>query len=348
MIYLVKPTGEVLGSLNGLKEETCNVKRVLTDMWELSFEVNKYTDEKEFKTSDYYDSISEKMQIWLQTDLIDTMFVVDSEPVISNNGIQETKTITAHTLESELQYKFLRLFYINNGNSTSKEYLAKDNINSYTQLPNEYISLVNFNNQELSLLHLALEGTEWSVDENLKDIESEMCAKKFTFSVEEQDIYSFLMNTVALTAQIIFFFDRKNRIVSFRSFDNLGKDTGIFIGLRNLANQIDIESTSESGLITKCKPVCSENLGVEYVNFGDPYIYNLDYFVNTHNEYGDYKYVTKSFHDEYVKWIEKRNSNRQEFINLTKEYNKNLIEIDELKNRLPNDGCSIDYKIYFP
>lgn len=346
MIYLVKPTGDVLGSLNGLKEETCNVKRVLTDMWELSFEVNKYIDEKEFKKSDYYDSISEKMQIWLQTDLIDTMFVIDSEPVISNNGIQETKTITAHTLESELQYKILRLFYINNGNSTSKEYLAKDNINSYTQLPNEYISLVNFENPELSLLHLVLEGTEWSVDENLKTIEPEMCDKKFTFSVDEQDIYSFLMNTIAPTAQIIFFFDRKTRIVSFRSFDNLGKDTGIFIGLRNLAQQIDIESTSESGLITKYKPTCSENLGVEYVNFGDPYIYNLDYFANTHNEYGDYKYVTESFHDEYVAWITKRNDNRQQFIDLTKEYNQNLIKIDELKNRLPNDGCSIDYKTF--
>lgn len=346
MIYLVKPTGDVLGSLNGLKEETCNVKRVLTDMWELSFEVNKYIDEKDFKISDYYESISEKMQIWLQTDLIDTMFVIDTEPVTSNNGVQETKTITAHTVESELQNKFLRLFYINSGNSASKEYLAKDNINSYTQLPDEYVSLVNFNNPELSLLHLALEGTEWSVDGNLKDIEPEMCVKKFTFSVEEQDIYSFLMNTVASTAQVIFFFDRKNRIVSFRSFDNLGKDTGIFIGLRNLAQQIDIKSTSESGLITKYRPTCSENIGVEYVNFGDPYIYNLDYFANTHNEYGDYKYVTESFHNEYVAWIAKRNDNRQQFIDLTKEYNRNLIRIDELKNRLPNDGCSIDYKTF--
>lgn len=346
MIYLVKPTGDVLGSLNGLKEETCNVKRVLTDMWELSFEVNKYIDEKDFKISDYYESISEKMQIWLQTDLIDTMFVIDTEPVTNNNGVQETKTITAHTVESELQNKFLRLFYINSGNSASKEYLAKDNINSYTQLPDEYVSLVNFDNPELSLLHLALEGTEWSVDGNLKDIEPEMCAKKFTFSVEEQDIYSFLMNTVASTAQVIFFFDRKNRIVSFRSFDNLGKDTGIFIGLRNLAQQIDIKSTSESGLITKYRPTCSENIGVEYVNFGDPYIYNLDYFSNTHNEYGDYKYVTESFHNEYVAWTAKRNDNRQQFIDLTKEYNRNLIRIDELKNRLPNDGCSIDYKTF--
>lgn len=346
MIYLVKPTGDVLGSLNGLKEETCHVKRVLTDLWELSFEVNKYTDEKEFQLSDYYESISEKMQIWLQTDFIDTMFVIDSEPIISNNGIQEVKTVTAHTLESELQYKSLRLFYINTGNAASKEYLAKDNINSYTQLPNEYISLVNFENPELSLLHLALENTEWSVDESLKDTEAEMCARKFTFNVDEQDIYSFFMNTVASTAQIIFFFDRKNRIVSFRSFDHLGKDTGIFIGLRNLAQQINIESTSESGLITKYKPTCSGNLGVEYVNFGDPYLYDLDYFANTHNEYGDYKYVTKSFHDEYAAWIAKRNDNRQEFIELTKEYNQILIKLDALKNRLPNDGCRIDYKTF--
>lgn len=347
MIYIVKPNGDVLGSINGLKEESCNLKRILTDMWELSFEVTKYIDvDGNFELSDYYDSISEKIQLRLETDLVDTMFVIDSEPSISNDGIQETKIVTAHTTECELQYKFLRLFYINNGTPTSKEYLATDNINSYTQLPNEYISLVNFDNHELSLLHLVLEGTEWTVDENLKETESEMCAKKFAFSIDEQDIYTFLTDQIANTAQIIFFFDRKNRVVSFKSFKNLGEDTGIFIGLRNLANQIDIESTSESGLITKYKPTCSENLGVEYVNFGDPYIYNLDYFANTYNEYGDYKYVTESFHDEYIAWTNKRASNRQSYINLTKEYNANLIKINELKNRLPNDGCSIDYKTY--
>lgn len=346
MIYIAKPSGDVLGVISGIKEETCNLKRTLTDMWELSFEVTKYIDANNFELSDYYDSIVEKMRIRLETDLIDTMFVIDSEPVVSNNGIQETKTVTAHTIECELQHKFLRSFYINNGTPTSQEYLAKNNINSYTQLPNEYISLVNFENHELSLLHLALENTEWTIDENLKETELEMCAKKFTFSIDEKDIYSFLMNNVAKTAQIIFLFDRKNHIISFKSFENLGEDTGIFIGLRNLANQIDIESTAEYGLITKYKPTCSESLGIEYVNFGDPYMYNMDYFANTHNEYGDFKYVTESFHNEYTQWMKKREENRQTFIDLTKEYNKNIIKIDELKNRLPNDGCSIDYKTY--
>lgn len=346
MIYIVKPCGDVLGALNSIKEETCSLKCSLTDMWELSFEITKYIDDNNFAPSDYYDSVAEKMRIRLETDLVDTMFVIDSEPVISNNGIQEIKKVTAHTIECELQNRILRLFYINNGNQTSKEYLANNNINQYTQLPKEYISLVNFDNHELSLLHLVLENTEWTIDEKLKDTEQEMCAKKFSFSVDEIDIYSFLMNEVAKVAQIIFFFDRKNRIISFKSYDNIGEDTGIFIGLRNLANQIDIESTSDTGLITKYKPTCSENLGVEYVNFGDPYLYNMNYFANTHNEYGDFKFVTESFHNEYIAWTNKRNNNRQSYINFTKEYNSNLIKINELKNRLPNDGCNIDYKTY--
>lgn len=346
MIYIVKPCGDVLGALNSIKEETCSLKCSLTDMWELSFEITKYIDDNNFEPSDYYDSVAEKMRIRLETDLVDTMFVIDSEPVISNNGIQEIKKVTAHTIECELQNRILRLFYINNGNQTSKEYLANNNINQYTQLPKEYISLVNFDNHELSLLHLVLENTEWTIDEKLKDTEQEMCAKKFSFSVDEIDIYSFLMNEVAKVAQIIFFFDRKNRIISFKSYDNIGEDTGIFIGLRNLANQIDIESTSDTGLITKYKPTCSESLGIEYVNFGDPYLYNMDYFANTHNEYGDFKFVTESFHNEYSQWIKKRGEKRKTFINLTKEYNQNLIKIDELKNKLPNDGCNIDYKTY--
>lgn len=347
MIYLVKPTGDILGTLNGIKEETCKLNRNLVDMWEISFEVNKYVDDyNDFRASDYYDSIVEKMQILLETDDLSAMFIIDGEPIISTNGTQETKTITAHTTECELQHKILKLFQINNGTKTSQEYLATDNIDAYTQLPKEYIRLVNFDNHELSLLHLVLQGTNWIVDDGLKEKEPEMCSKKFDFDVNEKDVLSFLRQDVANRAKIIFDFDSKRRIVSFRSFANLGKDTGIFVGLRNLANQINIKSTSEDSLITKIKPTCGNSLGVEYVNFGDSYIYNMDYFVNAHDDNGDYLFVNQSFHDEYVAWMNLREKNRQEYINLTRDYNKNLIAIDELINRLPNDGCNIDYTTY--
>ena len=175
-----------------------------------------------------------------------------------------------------------------------------------------------------------------------------MCAKKFSFSVDKQDIYSFLMDDVSSTARIIFMFDRKKRTVSFRSFDNLGQDTGIYIGLKNIVNEFEVESTSESAIVTKLIPTGSNNLGIEFVNFGEDCIYDMDYFVNTLNEYDDYQFVTESFHNEYTAWQKKREQNRNSYIDLTKEYNANIAKISELTNRVPNDGCEIDYTTYKP
>ena len=347
MIYLAKPTGEILGRPNGLREETCKVKKTLTDMWELTFDVNKYTDENDdFSSSDFYESLSENMYLVLESNTVSALFLIDTKPVVTNDGVQETKSVTAHTAECELQQKFLRGFYINNGTDESQEYLADDNIDPYTGLPKEYIRLVNFEKPGLSLLHLALQETGWTVDDSLRTAEAEACAGKYQFSVDGKDIYSFLMSEVAPTANILFSFDRRKRRVSFCSYPHIGKDTGICIGLRNLASRIQIESTTDAALITAYRPTCDSGTGIEYVNFGDPFLYNLDYFADTHNEYGDYRYVTESFHDEYTTWKKLREDLRSDYIALTKAYNKVLLAVSELQNRLPNDGCSIDYKTY--
>ena len=349
MIYLAKPTGDILGRPNGLREETCKMKKTLTDMWELTFEVSKYVDENNnFSPSDFYESLSPNMYLLLESDTANALFLIDAEPVVTGDGIQETKSVTAHTAECELQQKFLRSFYINNGTGESQEYLADGNLDAYTGLPKEYISLANFEHPGLSLLHLALQETGWTVDDSLKTAEADACARKYQFSVDGKDIYSFLMSEVAPTAKILFFFDRRKRRVSFRSYPNIGKDTGICIGLRNLASRIQVESTADAALITRYRPSCESGsgLGIEYVNFGDPYLYNLDYFAATRNEYGDYKYVTESFHDQYAAWNKKREDLRPDYIALTKEYNQTLLAISELQNRLPDDGCSIDYKTY--
>lgn len=347
MIYLAKPTGEILGRPNGLREETCKVKKTLTDMWELTFDVNKYTDENDdFSSSDFYESLSENMYLVLESNTVSALFLIDTKPVVTNDGVQETKSVTAHTAECELQQKFLRGFYINNGTEESQEYLADDNIDPYTGLPKEYIRLVNFEKPGLSLLHLALQETGWTVDDSLRTAEAEACAGKYQFSVDGKDIYSFLMSEVAPTANILFSFDRRKRRVSFCSYPHIGKDTGICIGLRNLASRIQIESTTDAALITAYRPTCDSGTGIEYVNFGDPFLYNLDYFADTHNEYGDYRYVTESFHDEYTTWKKLREDLRPDYIALTKAYNKVLLAVSELQNRLPNDGCSIDYKTY--
>ena len=177
-IYLCKADSSILGTLTGIQTQTCNLKRNATDLWELTFDVNRYIDVNgKLVQSDYYDSVDDMMRLYLDNADLQVFFVIDSEPVIKGDGYQETKTVTAHSVECELCHTYLKNFKINCGTPDSQEYLACEtdneennifyNINPYTNLPREYISLVNYGDPQLSLLHLALQGTGWTVKEGM-------------------------------------------------------------------------------------------------------------------------------------------------------------------------------------
>ncbi len=565
-IYLCKSDCSILGYLTGIKTDTCNLRKNATDLWEISFDVDRFIDKNgQLVQSDFYDSIDDMMRLYLDSENTQAYFVIDSEPVVSGDGLQEVKTVTAHSIESELCNTYLKNFKINCGTPDSQEYLACDiddennknyfNVNPYTRLPYNYISLVNYDEPQISLLHLALQGTGWSVKDGLdtnvyldkdkyfrtvihtikdpsgissqritgylkkkcnrnkqvyavelnkwassgieftaKDItdvtiiaqsintvttvssgiyetvnlpspialvdsdnkfydnteglktvswksEDEngitltyknlkpgtyriispydfmidnsgnktvydygvqiksitvsecdssssitqhafnssslfanadneeivgICQIKKSFETSDS-VYSFLMKTVSPAASVIFDFDRKNKQVGIISAKNYGKDTGIFVTMRNLMNSFEVSSTSNDSIITKLTPTGADNLGIEYVNFGKDYIINLDYFMNTLNEYGNYKYVSAELHDKYNVWKDYRDkeriserislgfedttiivegTRREVYRELSKLYNKTISDISELRNRLPNDGCMIDYRTY--
>lgn len=373
-IYLCKADCSLLGTISGIKTETCQITKNLTDFWELTFEVERYTDKNgTLVQSSYYDSINTLMKIYFDSNDVQMFFVINTEPAIAGDGYQETKTVTAHSIECELNNMFLKNFKINCGTKDSQEYLATDsnntayNINPYTELPYEYISLVNYRDPQLSLMHLALQNTGWTVKTN---IDPEICQIKKSFDISSSNIYAFLMETVSPTASVLFEFDRKHKQIGMVKLENSGEDTGIFVTMRNLMNHFEVSGT-EDNIITKLTPNGADNLGIEYVNFGKDYIINLDYFMDTINEYSDYKYVSTELHNKYHTWKDYRDNEqssigyhfssgigstpqtitlkgtrRELYKELSKLYNQTILDISERKNRVPNDGASIDYKTY--
>ena len=373
-IYLCKADCSLLGTISGIKTETCQITKNLTDFWELTFEVERYTDKNgTLVQSSYYDSIDTLMKIYFDSNDVQMFFVINTEPAIAGDGYQETKTVTAHSIECELNNMFLKNFKINCGTKDSQEYLATDsnntayNINPYTELPYEYISLVNYRDPQLSLMHLALQNTGWTVKTN---IDPEICQIKKSFDISSSNIYAFLMETVSPTASVLFEVDRKQKQIGMVKLENSGEDTGIFVTMRNLMNHFEVSGT-EDNIITKLTPNGADNLGIEYVNFGKDYIINLDYFMDTINEYSDYKYVSTELHNKYHTWKDYRDNEqssigyhfssgigstpqtitlkgtrRELYKELSKLYNQTILDISERKNRVPNDGASIDYKTY--
>lgn len=373
-IYLCKTDGSILGSLTGIRTDTCNLKKNATDLWEITFDVDRFIEKDgELKQSDFYDSIDDSMRLYFDSDSIQAYFIIDDEPVINGERYQEIKSVTAHSIECELNHIYLKNFKVNCGTYDSQEFLVTDddgnlvnNINAYNANTMRWIQLVDYEDTRYSLMHLILENTDWTVKDNIPE---NICNIRKQYDTSNS-VYAFLMKTVSPIARVIFEFDRKNKQIGIVALDDFGKDTGVFVTMRNLMKSFEITSSNSDAIMTKLIPTGADNLGIEQVNFGENYIINLDYFMNTLNEYGDYKFVSKNLHDKYTSWRNCRDSElveytfkesdlltsrKKEDINfkgtrrelyreITKEYNGIYGKISEITNRVPNDGCNIDYK----
>lgn len=364
-IYLCKADRSVIGTITGIKPETCSLTKNAADLWEITFDVDRYIEADGcLVQSDYYDSIDDMMKLYLDSEPAQVFFVIDSEPAVKGEGLQETKTVSAHSIECELSHMYLQNLKVNCGTADSQEFLLTDkagnlvnNINAYNPKTMRWVDLINYEEPQLSILHLALQNTGWTVKEN---IPNDICALRGSFESSDS-VYSFLMKTVSPALSVLFEFDRKNKQIGVVKAADYGKDTGVFVTMRNLMNSFEITSSSEDSIMTKLVPSGADNLGIEQVNFGKDYILNLDYFMNTLNEYGDYKYVSAKLHDKYCTWKNYRDgelvhytfenretkefegTRRDLYRELTKEYNGIYSAVSELKNRVPNDGCFVDY-----
>ena len=190
-----------------------------------SFKFNAYS-EISFETSrTYLDSITGDTRVNPFYDKIETPRLIKVDgfgyfeiqgPELSNNGIQESKSVTAYSLEYTLSTKYLEKFQINTGAAESVEVgYAYDAY--YEQYGDDYISyiapvtLYNDVNPELSLLHLAIEKAYgWSighVDDSLKTLSRK-------FEVDRQSIYDFLMSEVCEKFNCYVVFDTENNTIN--------------------------------------------------------------------------------------------------------------------------------------
>ena len=189
-----------------------------------SFKFNAYS-EISFETSrTYLDAITGETRVNPFYDKIETPRLIKLDgfgyfeiqgPELSNNGIKESQTVTAYSLEYTLSTKYLENFQINTGAAESVEVgYAYDTY--YEQYGDDYINyiapvtLYNDENTKLSLLHLAIEKAYgWKI--NHVDASLKTLSRKF--EVDRQSIYDFLMNEVCEKFNCYVIFDtEKNEI----------------------------------------------------------------------------------------------------------------------------------------
>ena len=172
---------------------------------ELSFEVGRiYNDliAGQNKINPFYSKIENPRLILLEN--FGYFEIQGAE--INSDGIKESKSVNAYSLEYTLSTKFLNDFYINTGKVDSLEVLnAKD--------PNNIIPITLCNQAEpkLSLLHLVLEEVYgWKVgyvDASLQTLSRQ-------FEVDRESVYDFLMNEVCEKFNCYMVFDTFNNEIN--------------------------------------------------------------------------------------------------------------------------------------
>lgn len=331
IIYLAKPGKRLYCALGGIDTSTTSLSLKTNNTAELTFTVDKYINNT---VTDGYEELDELMELYCDG----IWFKIVDPPTINNDGLRETKEITAESYEIMLtQYK-LKNFKINMGEEDSYEmmYQATHDTNKFYQ-----IKFYDSENEDLSFLHLVLKHADvpgWHIgyvdnitpDDDGKLLPNNIC----NFEVDDQNVYAFLTQEAAQAYKCVFEFDTVNMTINVYRPDSLGKDTNVVLGFRNIQNSITI--SRDENLVTQFYVEGLDDYNIDAVNFGDSVITDLSYFVCE-------PYMDTSLQEKYNAWQSYRESRREEFINLSKEYNKNLEVLTELMNRVPIDTAQTNW-----
>jgi len=336
MVYLCSPSKKKICVLNGIDDSSGGIGCNGTDFNSLTFDVYKQiTIDGEFVESNGYSYIKSKMYLLLQnSNKGNGYYRLTTEPTKSNDGNIEKLTVSAISAESELVDKNLVGVKINTGEVDSYENLDKSNI-GVNKLPKEYVTFYNPTNKKLSLLHIITsKAVGWSigyVDPALTTITTNPTRNpKYSFSIDNEDIYSFLINTLSKSARCVFDFDIENFTINAYAIENIGEDTGVVVSLRNLANSIKV-SCNDDSIYTCFRVAGGEGIdGIEAVNIGQGYIEDLSY-------YTQYPFMEEPLITKYNTWVSYREGRRADYVATMKSFTEANSKANEILNRVPDD-----------
>lgn len=331
IIYLAKPGKRFFCALGGIDTSTVSVTLRTNNTAELTFTVDKYVDGVE---SQGYEELDEMMELYCD----EIWYKIMDPPTETNDGTQCTKDITAESYEISLtQYK-LKNFKINMGEEDSYEMMYQKNhdINKFYQ-----IKFYNPENEDLSFLHIVLKHADvpgWKIgyvdnitlDDDKVLLPNEIC----NFDVDDQNVYAFFTQTAAPAYKCVFEFDTENLLINVYKPDSLGKDTNVVLGFRNIQDSVTI--SRDDSLVTQFYVDGLDDYNIDLANFGNSVITDCSHFCRE-------PYMNIVLQEKYTAWQKYIESRRDEYCNLSKEYNKNLEILAELMNRVPIDTAQTNW-----
>lgn len=331
IIYLAKPGKRFFCALGGIDTSTVSVTLRTNNTAELTFTVDKYVDGVE---SQGYEELDEMMELYCDG----IWYKIMDPPTETNDGTQCTKDITAESYEISLtQYK-LKNFKINMGEEDSYEMMYQKNHDTSKFYQ---IKFYNPENEDLSFLHIVLKHADvpgWKIgyvdnitpDDDKVLLPNEIC----NFDVDDQNVYAFFTQTAAPAYKCVFEFDTENLLINVYKPDSLGKNTNVVLGFRNIQDSVTI--SRDDSLVTQFYVDGLDDYNIDLANFGNSVITDCSHFCRE-------PYMNAVLQEKYTAWQKYIESRRDEYCNLSREYNKNLDILAELMNRVPIDTAQTNW-----
>lgn len=352
-IYLGTLDNKKVCCINGIQPKSVELKLKFNNTYELSFTVDKYIS---YFGKQYLSNGYEWLGTLARLHVENIGWFIMEQPDADNDGISETKKIKAKSCDVEFAQRDLVSLKINCGTTDSYEMLDPDNVDKdeYTgvEFAKEQIKFHNPDNPKLSFLDILIKEsgmTDWTVgyvdtiakkyksyvDGNLIETEVLLADEIPYFDVDSTTMHRFLTQDVEKYFECLILFDIEKKQINAYRVENVGKDTNIHIGFRNLQNTNSI-SVDESSIFTRFNVRGGDDLNIRYINFGLDQIENIEYFLNT-------KYLPEELIEKYKLWLSDVENVRYDYIDLSRKYNEQLEIISELKDRVPLDACSTDW-----
>lgn len=236
-------SNRTLGILSGVHNLKFNVK--FSEPSEMTFTIPSVIDGKR---NPYYDSVTGRKIIYTDTYGV----YVTMNPTVGSDGIAETKSVKAYSLEKRLEDK---RFFIEEG--TFNFYHPTDRENTVIG----------------RILEIA---RGWDVGY----VSPALIGRYRTFEQYDDYLLSFIYNTAPEKFRCVFVFDPYNKTISVYDADEERPMLPIYLDFDNLLENAEAEEISDD-LVTALRPYGADGLDIRNVNpIGANWIYNLSNFIS--------------------------------------------------------------------
>lgn len=290
-----------------------------------------YNSDGEIETYDYLYTLSDNIYNF-ENYLMSAIWIA--------TGIEDLENVTITSLSATTTYKYS--YSLTSGNVISAYTLSESFAGRVAALKQFYTKY----RDQLSLLSIVLENTGWTVGDiyGVSNGDYTIANKKYQFDIDGTP-YAFLTQSLSNASNCIVTFDLIHREVNITPIENVGNDTGIIMGYSSLVNSLRI-NTDEDRLATRLCVSGGNNLGIERVNFGSQYIEDLSYKMNAVDSNNNRIYVSDALAAKYNAYKTYREEQREDYIQLSKDYEDYGNQISEIENRVPNDALKNDWSTF--